>query len=228
MSESAVVGTGTSSGWGRRALSIGDLVPQYGALDGTWIVSVLMPVYFGVVNGDVVAGLIMLATVLVGGAALRSRPRTRLVTGVLGRAAVVAIAFGFLYGEYFNRSLGAVALSRIDAVTGFTTVAAALLAVQLVANLAVGAMRSTGAHRRDDAWAPAAHFALLAGAALVAVAVVSLVGALIIGGADAIVTWLAVETVPDGVDLAIFYLLGAAGVAGAALLAESALARIDS
>ena len=39
--------------------------------------------------------------------------------------------------------------------------------------------------------------------------------------------WLAIEEVSDGVVLAIFYLLGAILVAGAALLADVALARID-
>ena len=178
---------------------MGDLVPRYGMLDGTWIVSVLLPLYFGVVNGDVGMGLVMLAIVLVAGVALRSRPKARLVTGVLGRAAVVAIVFGFLYGEFFDRSFGPVPLNRVETVAGFATVAAVFLTAQLTANLAVGVMRSTGERRRGDAWAPAAHFAVFAGATFVAFAIASLLGSLLTNAVEATTTWLAVAEVPDGV-----------------------------
>ena len=227
MTESAAVSAGASSGWGRRVLSVGDLVPRYGILDGTWIVSVLLPLYFGVVNGDVGLGLVMLAIVLVGGAALRSRTKARLVTGVLGRAAVVAIVFGFLYGEFFNRSFGPVLLNRVENIERFVPVAATLLAVQLIANLVAGVVWSTGDRRRDDAWAPAAHFAVFAGATFVAYAIASLLGSLLTSAVEATTTWLAVAELPEGVVLVIFYLMGALFVAGSALLADIAMARID-
>lgn len=227
MTGSAAVSTGAASGWVRRALSIGDLVPRYGTLDGTWIVSVLLPLYFGVVNGDVGIGLVMLAIVLAARMALKSRPKARLVTGVLGRAAVVAIAFGFLYGEFFGRSFGPVPFNRVETVAGFATVAAVFLTAQLTANIAVGVMRSTGDRRRGDAWAPTAHMAVFAGAAFVAFAIAGLLGSLLANTVEATTTWLAVAELPDGVVLVIFYLLGVLFVAGAALLADIALARID-
>ena len=111
--------------------------------------------------------------------------------------------------------------------TGFVTVAAVFLAAQLTANVAVGVMRSTGERRRGDAWAPAAHLAVFAGATFVAFAIASLLGTLLTSAVEATTTWLAVDAVPEVVVLVIFYLLGAIFVAGAALLADVALARID-
>ena len=227
MTESVVASAGASTGWGRRVLSVGDLVPRYGMLDGTWIVSVLLPLYFGVVNGDVGIALVMLALVLAAGMALRSRPKARLVTGVLGRAAVVAIVFGFLYGEFFNLSFGPVPLNRVETVSGFVGVAAVFFVAQLTANVAVGVMRSTGERRRGDAWAPAAHFAAFAGAAFVALAIVSLLDSLLTSAVESVITWLAIAELPEVAVLVVFYLVGAIFVAGAALLADVALARID-
>jgi len=139
----------------------------------------------------------------------------------------VAIVFGFLYGEFFDRSFGPVPLNRVETVSGLLGVAAVFLVAQLTANVAVGVMRGTGERRRGDAWAPAAHFAAFAGAAFVALAIVSLLDSLLTSAVESVITWLAIAELPEVAVLVVFYLIGAIFVAGAALLADVALARID-
>jgi len=139
----------------------------------------------------------------------------------------VAIVFGFLYGEFFDRSFGPVPLNRVETVSGFLGVAAVFLLAQLTANVAVGVMRGTGERRRGDAWSPAVHFAAFAGATFAAFAVAGLLGNLLTSAVESIITWLAIAELPEVAVLVAFYLIGAIFVGGAALLADVALARID-
>jgi len=206
----------------QRVFSAGDLVPRYGVLDGTWIVTVLLPLYFGVAVGDLGLGAVMLALALGVGAALRSRPKARLATAVLSRAAGAAIVFGVLYGEFFDQPFRADPLNRVETVSTFGTVAVAFLVAQLVMNVATGVLWSVGPRKRGDAWAVAGEFALFGAATLFGIAVGWLIGSVEV----ALLERLASDAFPDVGVMVVFYMVYAVVVATAAVSADVALSRI--
>jgi V/A-type H+-transporting ATPase subunit I len=76
--------------------------PRYGTVDPTWLIFIFYPLFFGMIVGDVGYGLIMLGIVLYLRYRFKENPVVKLATSILGPAATMVIAFGFLYGEFFG------------------------------------------------------------------------------------------------------------------------------
>jgi len=218
--ESAVIDARDPGAWVRRLVSAGDLAPRHGLLDGVWIVTVLLPLMFGALNGDVGAGLVALAVTMAAGFALRSNPTASLLVPVLTRAAVAAIAFGFLYGEFFGRSFGPVPLSRVETVMWVWYAALALVLVQAAANIAAGILRSTRESTRENAWVAVRDFAVIVAAALLAWSIAWLAT---VAELALLSRLLDESTLSEIVVVATFYVVYAILLAGAALLADSGL-----
>jgi V/A-type H+-transporting ATPase subunit I len=81
---------------------LGGGMPRYGTIDPTWFIALFYPLIFGMIVGDVGYGLIMLGIVLWLHFAKRDNPGVQLATSILGPAATMAVAFGFVYGEIFG------------------------------------------------------------------------------------------------------------------------------
>ena len=80
--------------------------PKYGTYDPTWMLALFYPLFFGMIVGDIGYGLIMLATVVWLRIKFRENEGIQVATAVLGPAATSAVAFGFIYGEFFGDLLG--------------------------------------------------------------------------------------------------------------------------
>lgn len=76
--------------------------PRYGTIDPTLMVAFFYPLFFGMIVGDVGYGLIMVALVLWLRFKYKDIPWMRQATSILGPACTMAVAFGFLYGEFFG------------------------------------------------------------------------------------------------------------------------------
>jgi len=205
-----------------RLFSVGDLVPRHGVLDGTWIVSLFFPLYFGFFLGDVGYGVVMLVAVLAARFAWGSSARVRLVAEVLGRAAALSIGFGLLYGEFFGRSFGPTPLNRVETAQGLGIAALTVIGAQLLANVGVGVLGSRGPRRREDAWAPASDFTVFIVVILAVFAAIQGTVAII----EAVAGWLVGSgEVPNWTVSIIWYVVWSAAAAGAALLADLAFKR---
>ncbi len=73
-------------------------LPRYGAIDPTPLMAIFMPVFFGVILGDVAYGLLALLIALYLQRRFRSSPLRSLVQ-VMIYCAAWAVVFGFLFGE---------------------------------------------------------------------------------------------------------------------------------
>lgn len=150
-----------------RVLSIGDVSPTYGLLDGVWILSVFYPLWFGVLVGDTGHGLVLLILALVLRTLWRS-PAAAAATSLLLRAAVLAMAFGLLYGEFFGNTgtllvrtltsdsgadIPAFAPRTLPLLLGVAVLAVVIVLMQLIAIVIVGAVRArrSGSH---GSWGP--------------------------------------------------------------------------
>ncbi len=76
--------------------------PQYGTMDPTFLLAIFYPLFFGMIVGDIGYGAIMLATVVWLRMKFKDNESIGLATGVLGPACTLAIAFGFIYAEFFG------------------------------------------------------------------------------------------------------------------------------
>jgi V/A-type H+-transporting ATPase subunit I len=123
-------------------------VPRYGSLDPTPYVAMTLPVFVGLMVGDVGYGLVLLALLAL---AKRRWPRSSVLSralpiGVL--AGVSTIAFGFLFGELFGEAgaravgLHPVWLDRREATVEFLVLAIAIGAAQVVVGLVLGMLNA--------------------------------------------------------------------------------------
>jgi V/A-type H+-transporting ATPase subunit I len=76
--------------------------PKYGTIDPTWMIFIFYPLFFGMIVGDVGYGAIMLAIVFWARLKYKHNDNVQMATAILGPAATMAIAFGFIYGEFFG------------------------------------------------------------------------------------------------------------------------------
>jgi V/A-type H+-transporting ATPase subunit I len=119
-------------------------VPRYGTIDPTPFLAITLPVFVGLMVGDVGYGLVLLALL---GLARWRWPRSSLLSQALPIAMLAAgstIAFGFLFGELFG-SAGASAVGlrpiwfdRRDAAISFLALAIGIGAVQVTLGLLLG------------------------------------------------------------------------------------------
>ena len=78
--------------------------PRYSELDPTLMLSIVFPIFFGLILGDVGYGLILLAMCLGLRKFLKGEEGTQLLT-VLRNASFSSIFFGLLYSEFLGFAL---------------------------------------------------------------------------------------------------------------------------
>ena len=77
-------------------------LPKYGAIDPTPLMSLFLPLFFGMILGDIAYGAILLALMLILRQRFKARPTLRSLAEVLIMGACWGIVFGFIYGEFFG------------------------------------------------------------------------------------------------------------------------------
>ncbi|MBA4370228.1 MAG: hypothetical protein C0418_01445, partial [Coriobacteriaceae bacterium] len=126
--------------------------PKYGTIDPTWMLFLFYPLFFGMIVGDVGYGLIMLAIVIWLRVKYQDKPMMQLATSVLGPAATMVVAFGFIYAEFFGDvashyldwvqdiHIGALTLPfhRVELVEVFMLLAIAVGFLQVMLGLVLG------------------------------------------------------------------------------------------
>lgn len=128
---------------------LGGGMPRYGTIDPTWFIALFYPLIFGMIVGDVGYGLIMLGIVLYLHFAKKDNAGVQLATSILGPAATMAVAFGFVYGEVFGNLLEpfirpfqllgvTLPFNRIEMVTDFMALAIGVGLLQVMFGLIVG------------------------------------------------------------------------------------------
>jgi V/A-type H+-transporting ATPase subunit I len=81
-------------------------LPKYGTVDPTWLIALFYPIVFGMIVGDIGYGAVFLGLILWFRMKNKDNPFVQTATAIMGPAATMAIAFGFLYGEFFGNILG--------------------------------------------------------------------------------------------------------------------------
>ncbi len=132
-------------------------MPRYGTLDATWMLFVFYPLFFGMIVGDMGYGLIMLGIVFWLRMKFKENEGIHLATSILGPAATMVIAFGFVYGEFFGNLLGerylnliqkiqigplTLPFDRVHFIETFMLVAIAVGVVQVMLGLAFGVVNA--------------------------------------------------------------------------------------
>ncbi|GAB4560391.1 MAG: V-type ATP synthase subunit I [Anaerolineae bacterium] len=74
-------------------------LPRYGSLDPTQLMSLFMPVFFGMMLGDVIYGLILMALAVWAIRRFEDNPTLQAIARTLMIGAAWAVVFGLLYGE---------------------------------------------------------------------------------------------------------------------------------
>jgi V/A-type H+-transporting ATPase subunit I len=128
-------------------------LPRYGTIDPTPIMAIFLPIFFGMILGDVAYGLIVL-----GGALYllrKAKPggfRSLLI--VMVYCALWSIAFGFLYGEFFGELGEAFGMhpyfSRGEAVVPLFAFSIALGIVQVGLGFALGIYQAIKLRQRHE------------------------------------------------------------------------------
>jgi V/A-type H+/Na+-transporting ATPase subunit I len=77
-------------------------LPRYGTVDPTWMLFIFYPLFFGMIVGDIGIRHVMLGIVVWLRIKFKENELVQLATSILGPAATMVIAFGFLYGEFFG------------------------------------------------------------------------------------------------------------------------------
>ncbi|MCB8945483.1 MAG: hypothetical protein H6658_17170 [Ardenticatenaceae bacterium] len=120
-------------------------LPRYDGLDPTPLMSLFLPLFFGMILGDVGYGALLLLLCLYGLRRFRQPGTVRDIVQVLTIGSVWGIVFGFLYGEAFGTlgehiGLHALWFERADAheLTSLLLFALAVGAVHVVLGLLVG------------------------------------------------------------------------------------------
>lgn len=129
-------------------------LPRYGTIDPTPIMAIFLPIFFGMILGDVGYGII----VLLGAIYLfrRSKPGgMRALTNVIIYCSLWSIIFGFVYGEFFG-ALGEELFHmhpyfpRGEAVIPLFAFSIALGIVQLGLGFALGIYQAIKLHQRHE------------------------------------------------------------------------------
>ncbi len=138
-------------------------VPRYGTVDPTWLLFIFYPLFFGMIVGDIGYGAIMLGIVVWLRMKFRDNDAIKLATSILGPAATMVVAFGFVYGEMFGdlpHRLGWVSgeptkwfgviptFARVELVQNFMYVAIAVGVVHVMFGLVMGVINAVRTKHR--------------------------------------------------------------------------------
>ncbi len=85
-------------------------LPKYAAIDPTPLMAIFMPIFFGLMVGDIAYGVIILALMFYLRRRFKARPTLRSLAEVLMIGSAWSILFGVLFGEFFGTLGGAVGL----------------------------------------------------------------------------------------------------------------------
>ncbi len=77
-------------------------LPQYGGVDPTPLMALFLPLFFGMILGDIGHGLVLLTLMFYLRRWAQARPVLRALAEVLMMGSAWSIAFGFLYGEFMG------------------------------------------------------------------------------------------------------------------------------
>jgi len=77
-------------------------LPEYAAIDPTPLMAIFMPIFFGLMLGDIGYGLIILVLMFYLRQRFKARPTLRCLAEVLMIGSAWSIVFGFLFGEFFG------------------------------------------------------------------------------------------------------------------------------
>jgi V/A-type H+-transporting ATPase subunit I len=146
-------------------------MPRYGSIDPTPFLAITLPIFVGLMVGDVGYGLVLLALLAV---ARRRWPRSSLLSQALPIALLAAgstIVFGLLFGELFGTAgadlvgLRPLWFDRREAALSFLALAIGIGAVQVTLGLVLGIVNAALMRHRSEL---AGRAALLVGLAAIA------------------------------------------------------------
>ena len=196
-------------------------LPEAGALDPTRLMSIFLPLFFGIMLGDIAYGLLLFGLA----AWLRARfPRLRDLFRVLQLGAGWSVVWGFVYGEFLGDlghrlfGLEPIWINREQAIEPLLLFAIAVGATHVVLGLVLGVYASVRARRRHEA---VERLGLLAGLAgifvLVGVAAGKLPSGFVTPGIAVLVVGLVLLIAMQGVLGLLLGPLRLVGVAGSVL-----------
>lgn len=154
--------------------------PRYGTMDPTWMLFVFYPLFFGMIVGDIGYGAIMLGVILWLRFKFRENKSIQAATSILGPAATMVIAFGFLYAEFFGDVLGSRYLNwvqmiqigpvelpfhRVQLVIPFMLIAIGVGAIHVLLGLAFGVVNAIRTKNTHHLWEKGGILAFLLGIA---------------------------------------------------------------
>jgi V/A-type H+-transporting ATPase subunit I len=132
-------------------------LPRYGSIDPTLLMALFVPLFFGIMLGDVVYGAILLVLALAANHRLRNRPSTlRDLSRVFILSASWAVAWGVVYGEYLgdlgHRALGLepIWINREEALEPLLLFAIAIGATHITLGLLLGVRQALRTRRRKE------------------------------------------------------------------------------
>jgi V/A-type H+-transporting ATPase subunit I len=151
--------------------------PRYGTMDPTWMLFVFYPLFFGMIIGDIGYGVIMLSVVLWLRFKFRENQGIQIATSILGPAATMVIAFGFLYAEMFGDLLGhylgwvrsihigalELPFDRVQLVIPFMLVAISVGVVHVLLGLVFGVVNAIKTKNKHHLWEKGGILAFLLG-----------------------------------------------------------------
>lgn len=147
-------------------------LPRYGTLDPTSLMSLFLPLFFGMMLGDVAYGVVLLVAAAMVRRGARS-PMVASLAGVLVQSALWTVVWGFVYGEFLG-DLGRTWLGmrplwidREQALQPLLLFALAVGGVHVTLGLILGVWQARRAHDRHTATERAGHLVALIGLFLV-------------------------------------------------------------
>ncbi|MBN1218658.1 MAG: hypothetical protein JXM69_07010 [Anaerolineae bacterium] len=130
-------------------------LPRYAAFDPTPLMAIFLPIFFGLMLGDIAYGAIILALMFYLRQRFKARPTLRSLAEVLMMGSAWGIVFGFLFGEFFGTLGEEIGLHPLWFDRGHNVQALFLLTVgvgagHIVLGLCLGVWEALRRHNRHD------------------------------------------------------------------------------
>ena len=130
-------------------------LPKYAAYDPTPLMAIFMPIFFGLMLGDIAYGVILLALMFYLRRRFKARPTMRSLTEVLMIGSAWGIVFGFLFGEFLGPlgeeiGLHPLWFNRGHDVRSFFLLTIGIGAGHIVLGLCLGVWEAVRIHNRHD------------------------------------------------------------------------------
>jgi V/A-type H+-transporting ATPase subunit I len=131
-------------------------MPRYGTFDPTPLLALFLPLFFGIILGDVGYGALALLLALYVRRRFAARPGVRDIAQILVYGSCWAIVFGFLYGEFLGTLGRAVGLRPLwmpregEQILALFAFSLALGVVQVVLGLLLGLWQAWRERQRSE------------------------------------------------------------------------------